>query len=193
MPSAVDDKERVDFRRTPMRRHIASVQWAAPIALMLAAAPSAFAAPELIPESEMELVLVGRTAPDFEAQQADGTPFRLSDTRGKPVLLTFWASWCGPCRAELPDLSTYQQAHPELAIYAVNVDRERRKADAFLRQVRFELPIVWDNNSEAMGQYDVLSMPTMFLLDANGTLKWTKTGYSRERGFTELDAALEAL
>ncbi len=174
-----------------MRRHvIACALWAAlPISIPSVAA----AAPELIPESEMELVLIGRTAPDFEALRADGTSFKLSETRGKPVLLTFWASWCGPCRAELPDLSEYQKSHPELSIFAVNVDRERRKADAFYRQVRFELPVVWDNSSEAMGQYDVLSMPTMFLLDANGTLKWKKVGYSREKGFAELDAALEAL
>jgi len=172
-----------------MRRTIASGLWAASFAV----APSAHAAPELIPEEAMANVLIGRTAPDFEAQQADGSPFTLSDTRGQPVLLTFWASWCGPCRAELPDLATYQKEHPELAVFAVNVDRERRQADVFLRQVPFDLPIVWDNNSEAMGQYDVLSMPTMFLLDANGTLKWRKTGYSRQNGFTELDAALEAL
>jgi cytochrome c biogenesis protein CcmG/thiol:disulfide interchange protein DsbE len=170
-----------------MRRVLAGL-WA-----VMALAQAALAAPELIPESEMELVLVGRTAPDFEAQQADGSPFRLSETRGKPVLLTFWASWCGPCRAELPDLSEYQKAHPELVVYAVNVDRERQRADGFLRQVRFELPIVWDNKAEAMGQYDVLSMPTMFLLDANGTVKWKKVGYAREKGFEELDAALEAL
>ena len=161
-------------------------------ALFGLAAP-AVAAPELIPEEAMELVLIGRTAPDFEAEAADGAPFKLSDTRGKPVLLTFWASWCGPCRAELPALSDYQQQHPELAIYAVNVDRDRRKADAFLRQVKFTLPIIWDNNSEAMGQYDVLSMPTMFLLDGNGTLKWRKTGYSKQNGLKELDAAMEAL
>ena len=153
----------------------------------------ALAAPELIPEEAMQNVLVGRTAPDFDAQQADGQAFKLSETRGKPVLLTFWASWCGPCRAELPDLSDYQKAHPELSIFAVNVDRERRKAEGFLRQVSFDLPIVWDTDSQAMGQYDVLSMPTMFLLDANGTLKWRKTGYSRANGFKELDAALEAL
>ena len=73
------------------------------------------------------------------------------------------------------------------------MDRDRRRAEAFLRQVPFELPIVWDNKAEAMGQYDVLSMPTMFLLDANGTLKFSKVGYSREKGFADLQAALEAL
>jgi len=171
-----------------MRRAIATGLWAA-----LVAAPPAQAAPELIPESAMELVLVGRTAPDFQAQRADGSPFQLSDTRGRPVLLTFWASWCGPCRAELPDLSEYAKAHPDLQVFAVNVDRDRRRAEGFLRKVPFDLPIVWDNKAEAMGQYDVLSMPTMFLLDGNGTLKWKKVGYSREKGFSALDAALEAL
>ncbi len=157
--------------------------------LLLVAA--ATAGPELIPEGDADLV--GRTAPSFEAVTLDGKAFDLDATRGKPVVLAFWASWCGPCRGELPELSKLQAERDDLAIYAVNVDRDRRKADAFLRQVQVDLPIVWDNQSMAMGQYDVLSMPTTFLLDAQGTVKLRKVGYSSAKGLTELLAALEAL
>lgn len=149
------------------------------------------AEPEMIPESGLDLV--GRTAPAFAAPLFDGEAFALESTRGKPVVLSFWASWCGPCRLELPALSELQKQRPDIAIYAVNVDRDRRKAEGFLKQVKVELPVVWDNESLAMGQYDVLSMPTMFLLDARGTVKLRKVGYSSEKGLAELEAALAGL
>lgn len=151
----------------------------------------ALAAPELIPETEADLV--GRTAPAFEAKTLDGEAFDLEATRGKPVILAFWASWCGPCRGELPALSQLQAERDDLAIYAVNVDRDRRKAEGFLRQVKVDLPIVWDNTSTAMGQYDVLSMPTVFVLDRQGTVKLRKVGYSEAKGLTEILAAVEGL
>jgi thiol-disulfide isomerase/thioredoxin len=159
--------------------------------MLLASVTLALAAPEMIPVEDVDLV--GRTAPEFTAVDDDGAPFALSDTRGKTVVLSFWASWCGPCRLELPALAALQKTRDDVVIYAVNVDRERKDAARFLSKVAFDLPIVWDNRAEALGQYDVLSMPTMFLLDAQGTVKWRKTGFSRENGLKELEAQLEAL
>jgi len=151
----------------------------------------ALAAPEMIPEKATDLL--GRTAPTFEAKTFDGQDFSLEALRGKTVVLSFWASWCSPCRQELPALSQLQQERDDVVIYAVNVDRQRPPAEKFLRQVSFDLPIVWDNASLAMGQYNVLSMPTMFLVDAQGTIKFRKTGFSREKGLAELIEALDAL
>ena len=151
----------------------------------------ALAAPEMIPEKATDLL--GRTAPTFEAKTFDGQDFSLEALRGKTVVLSFWASWCSPCRQELPALSQLQQERDDVVIYAVNVDRQRPPAEKFLRQVSFDLPIVWDNASLAMGQYNVLSMPTMFLVDAQGTIKFRKTGFSREKGMAELIEALDAL
>ena len=151
----------------------------------------ALAAPEMIPDTPLDLV--GRTAPEFTATSADGTEFHLESTRGKVTILSFWASWCGPCRLELPALSEFQKQHPEVVIYAVNVDRKKSSAQKFLNRVNFELPILWDNNAEALGQYEVLSMPTMFVLDAKGTVKWKKTGFSKKNGLKELEEQLGAL
>lgn len=151
----------------------------------------ALAAPEMIPEVDAEVV--GRTAPEIELQRLDGVPFSLQALRGKTVVLSFWASWCGPCRKELPALSELQKKRSDVVIYAVNVDRERAMAEAFLRQVQFELPIVWDNESLAMGQYNVMSMPTMFVIDSKGTVKWAKTGFSQEKGLVELEAILDGM
>lgn len=152
---------------------------------------AALAAPEMIPDTPLDLV--GRTAPDFTAQTQDGAEFKLESTRGKTVILSFWASWCGPCRQELPALDVLAKQRPDLAIYAVNVDRTQADAARFLQRVQFDLPIVWDNNAEALGQYDVMSMPTMFLVDGNGTVKWRKTGFSTQNGLKELEEQLGKL
>jgi thiol-disulfide isomerase/thioredoxin len=151
----------------------------------------ALAAPEMIPEEDSNLV--GRTAPEVEAPFLDGGSFTLSEQRGKPVILAFWASWCGPCRLELPALDALQKQRDDIAIFAVNVDREQAKAKAFLKQVPIDLPVVWDNQALALGAYQVLSMPTIFLVDKEGTLKLIKVGYSRERKLAELEAVLEGL
>jgi thiol-disulfide isomerase/thioredoxin len=158
--------------------------------LWLLLAQLAFAAPEMIPEEDTSLV--GRTAPEIEAPMMEGD-FRLSDYRGKPVVLSFWASWCGPCRQELPALDELQKSRPDIAVFAVNVDREKGKAMGFLKQVKIDLPIVWDHESIALGAYQVLSMPTVIVVDGKGTVKLVKVGYNRERKLSEIEAALKEL
>jgi thiol-disulfide isomerase/thioredoxin len=159
--------------------------------LATAAAQTPGAGPEMIPLDQIDLV--GRAAPPFELELMSGGTFSLEAQRGKPVILSFWASWCGPCRQELPALSQLQKERPDLAIFAINVDRTPADARRFLAQVQVDLPVVWDPNSLSLGQYDVLSMPTMFLLDRNLTVKFRKTGYSQENGLKELLAALEGV
>jgi thiol-disulfide isomerase/thioredoxin len=154
---------------------------------------TAFAAPEMIPEEDV--ALEGRTAPSFAMPLMEGGEFNLESERGKPVLLSFWASWCGPCRHELPDLTGLQKKWPNLSVITVNVDREKGPANAFLRKLEgdFDLPVVWDNEARAMGQYHVASMPTLVLIDDKGTVKFVKVGYSREKGFATLETELQKL
>ena len=158
---------------------------------LLTLATVALAAPEMIPDKQTDLV--GRTAPEFQAKTFEGDEFDLESLRGKTVVLSFWASWCTPCRLELPALAKLQKERDDVVIFAVNVDRQRPPAEKFLKQVHFELPVVWDNQSIAMGQYDVLSMPTMFVLDKQGTVKFRKTGFSKEKGLVELIGVLDGL
>ncbi len=156
--------------------------------LLLAWLGVASAEPEMIPEVQTEML--GRTAPDFQALDGKGAPFSLANTRGQPVVLSFWASWCSPCRKELPALAAFQKQHPEVLVLAVNVDRERPLAERFMKQTPFDLPIIWDNQAMALGQYNVLSMPTLFLLDRDGTIKLHKIGYGEAEGLTQLEQAL---
>jgi thiol-disulfide isomerase/thioredoxin len=151
----------------------------------------AHAGPRMIPEDSF--AVVGRTAPTMRLDTLDGEAFDLAAYRGKPVVLAFWASWCGPCRAELPELSRLAAARDDVHVFAVNVDRERRLAERFMQQVDFDLPVVWDNESRAMGELDVTGMPTTFVIDARGTVKWRKTGFSQEKRLSELTAVLDGL
>lgn len=159
---------------------------AAPPTPAPAAAPRG---PEMIPIEALDLL--NKPAPEFDLKTLDGGSFKLADQRGKPLVLSFWASWCGPCRQELPALSELQKQRSDVKIVAVNVDRDPKMAEKFLAQVKVELPIIWDPDSVALGQYEVLSMPTMFLLDKNLVVRFRKTGFSQERGLVELIAALD--
>lgn len=153
----------------------------------------ASAAPEMIPVEVFEAARstsAGADGSDVTLPTRDGGTFRVADHRGQPVVLSFWASWCGPCRAELPALSTWAAAHPDVRVVTVNVDRARPPADRFLQSVTFDLPVAYDPDAKQLGRFGVMSMPTMFLFDRSGRFAWSHTGYSAERGFTELDAAL---
>ena len=151
----------------------------------------ALAAPQMIP---LDVFEASGAAPidDFEIPRREGGTFALADHRGRPVVVTFWASWCGPCRLELPDLARWAGSHPEVEVLAVNIDRKRAAAETFLRQVAFDLPVAFDPDAVQLGRHGIESMPTMFLFDEQGALIWRHSGYSRAHGFADLDAALEA-
>ena len=161
------------------------------LALFLLLSTPALAGPEMIPLEVVEVI--GRTAPPIKLSTLDGRDFDLEAYRGKPVVLAFWASWCTPCRKELPALDAMAKRRDDVHVFAVNVDRVRGKAERFLRDVPVDMPVVWDNEAVVMGQLDVTSMPTTFVVDSQGTLKWSKTGFSTETGLTELEATLDGL
>ena len=147
------------------------------------------AEPERIPETA-NLTIVGQAAPLFSLPTLDGGQYALKDALGKPVVLAFWASWCGPCRAELPALSDMAAKRDDITVLTINVDKEKSKARKFLSGIRMDLPVLLDSDARLMGQLGVWTMPTSFVVDANGTLKFTKVGYSREKGLVEIEAAL---
>lgn len=159
--------------------------------LMMVVPLSAGAYPEMIPLEETSLI--GRAAPEVDLQTLSGEKFVLSEARGKPVVLAFWASWCGPCRKEMPELVKLQEARSDVRIVMVNVDRDVRDARRFLSQIGISAEnaeIALDNEAIALGAYGVLSMPTTFMIDGNGTVKFHKVGFSSEKGLAELEAAL---
>jgi thiol-disulfide isomerase/thioredoxin len=151
---------------------------------------ASLAGPEMIPLEIFEATTVPSSPNEMSLDLRDGGTFRMGDYRGKPIILAFWASWCSPCRRELPALDAFAIAHPEVYILAVNVDRERPDAETFLERVHFGLPVAFDPESRILGRYGVTSMPTMLLYDREGALQWQHSGYGEDKGFEELSSAL---
>ena len=147
------------------------------------------AAPEMIPLEALEIV--GHPAPQLQLPLRDGGTFDLSAQKGKVVVVSFFASWCGPCRAELPAMSELAKTRTDVTWVAVNVDRQRVDAEKFLKAVPVGLPVAFDNDSVALGDYLVMSMPTSFVIAPDGSVAYKKIGYSKEKGFDELVVAIE--
>ena len=125
--------------------------------------------------------LLGKSAPEVELQMVDGTKAALSRYRGKSaVLLVFWATWCLPCKAELAELPKLRAEFPEqeLAIVAINSDRDNRTARGFLKKHPLPFPVALDSNNQVASSFHVKSLPTTVLLDKNGTVVETWTGWS---------------
>lgn len=117
----------------------------------------------------------GFLAPDFSLADASGKLIRLSDLRGKPVLLNIWASWCGPCRAEMPAIQrVYQDYQPAgLEILAVNSTTQDtpQNALAFTRELGLTFPVLFDHQGEAAQQYHIQSLPSTFFIDDEGVIQ----------------------
>jgi len=123
---------------------------------------------------------VSTSAPDVVLQGPAGAPVRVSDYKGKVLLVDFWASWCVPCKASFPALDAiYREFQPKgLEVLAVNLDEQRRSADAFLAQHPHRMAVLFDPKGVAPEAFGVKGMPTSFLIDKTGAIRFTHTGYS---------------
>ena len=112
---------------------------------------------------------VGDTAPDFWLQLADGRYVRLSDLKGKPVVINFWATWCPPCRAEMPEF-VKTAADEDLVVLAVNVEEDRKAVEEFAAEFGMEMPVVLDSDGQLNQRYLVQGLPTTYFIDSQGKL-----------------------
>lgn len=114
----------------------------------------------------------GSPAPALAAARLDGAAFDLAAERGKLVLVDFWASWCEPCRRELPLLEALYQEHAAagLVVVGVSLDEQRGDAEAFLRNLPLTFPIVFDADRSLGKQWSPPRMPTVFLVERDGTI-----------------------
>ena len=114
-----------------------------------------------------------QTAPDFTVYDLEGDPHKLSDFRGKPVILNFWATWCGFCEAEMPDFEEkYQQYGDQIHFLMVDVTDGQQetveKASAFIAERGFTFPVYYDTAMEATASYGTGGLPVTYFLDAEG-------------------------
>ncbi|MCB1730505.1 MAG: TlpA family protein disulfide reductase, partial [Halieaceae bacterium] len=112
-------------------------------------------------------------------KSADGDNVRLSEYRGQVVLINFWASWCGPCRQEMPELDTIHQKYAGLGftVFGVNVEQDRAMADKVLRDIPVSFPILFDDANQVSELYGVDAMPVTVLVDRRGEIRYMHRGY----------------
>ncbi|MES9814295.1 MAG: TlpA family protein disulfide reductase [Candidatus Thiodiazotropha sp.] len=118
-------------------------------------------------------------APDFTLKSREGVNIKLSELRGQVVMVNFWASWCGPCRQEMPLLQQLFDRYQSLgfSLLGVNVDEDRAAADKMLRDVPVSFPILYDDRSKVSKQYQVKAMPSTFMVDRDGRIRYLHKGY----------------
>ena len=118
-------------------------------------------------------------APDFTLKSSNGENLRLSEYRGDVVLINFWASWCGPCRQEMPVLSELHDRYRALGftVLGVNVEADTAKAKKLLKDMPVRFPVVFDSDSVVSKQYDVVAMPSTVLVDRDGNMRYLHKGY----------------
>ena len=118
-------------------------------------------------------------AANFTLKDAEGNNIRLSEYRGQVVLINFWASWCGPCRQEMPHLDDLHQKYEALGftVFGVNVEQDRRMADKVLRDIPVTFPILFDDDNSVSRLYDVDAMPATVLVDRSGEIRFMHRGY----------------
>ncbi len=116
------------------------------------------------------LLKQGEAAPDFAMVLDDGRYLRLSDLQGKPVVLNFWATWCGPCRLEMPELVKAAGADPDLVVLAADVQEARSPVENFATEFKMNLPIVLDKDGKVRSLYRVPGLPTTYFIDKTGKI-----------------------
>ncbi|MFQ5636222.1 MAG: TlpA disulfide reductase family protein [Gammaproteobacteria bacterium] len=118
-------------------------------------------------------------APDFVLPDAHGTAVRLSDLKGQVVMINFWASWCGPCRQEMPLLEAIHRKYERLGftLLGVNVEENPADAQAWLADRPVSFPVLYDPANAVSKQYDVVAMPSTVLIDRRGRVRYLHHGY----------------
>jgi peroxiredoxin len=133
-------------------------------------------------------------APDFVLTDLDGNRHRLSDYLGQVVMINFWATWCPPCRAEMPSMQrAWEELEPEgIVMLGIDVGEDEETIFVFTANYPVEFPLLMDRDSKVIGQWPVRGLPTTFVIDPEGRIAYRAIG-GREWDDPELVAAIRAL
>jgi len=155
-----------------MKTFTASSIGTLPGALLLAAA-SWFATPA------MATIAPSASAPDFTLRTMDGPNLRLQEQRGRVVLINFWATWCGPCRQEMPHLSRLYDKYrgAGFVLLGVNVDDDAKRGADLATKMGLKFPVLLDTDKTVSRLYDLGTMPSSVLIDRDGRVRYVHSGY----------------
>ncbi|WP_108669279.1 redoxin domain-containing protein [Peribacillus acanthi] len=168
-----------------MKKIIASV------ALVLLVTVAMVQAMEQKKEDNAPGLKIGKDAPDFELQTLDGQKVALSDLKGKKVMLNFWATWCPPCKAEMPEMEEFQQQlSKDEVILAVNIDPQN-DVEGFIDSMGVTFPIALDEGGEVNKMYKILTIPTTYFIDSEGVIQEKFIGAMSLKDMKELMGNLE--
>lgn len=139
--------------------------------------------------------LEGQSAPDFVLKSSAGNNLRLSEYRGDVVMINFWATWCGPCRQEMPLLDDLYSRYERVGftLLGVNIDDDSRRAMKMIEELGVNFPVLFDDGKDVSKLYAVEAMPVTVLVDREGTVRHVHHGYKpgyEEKYLTEIRALL---
>jgi peroxiredoxin len=119
------------------------------------------------------------TAPDFTLKSLEGRNLRLAEQRGQVVLVNFWATWCGPCKQEMPHLNRLYDKYRAsgFVLLGVNVDEDLRQASGTAARFGLHFPVLLDTDKAVVRLYDLNSMPATVLIDRDGKVRYLHRGY----------------
>jgi peroxiredoxin len=124
-------------------------------------------------------VAPARGAPDFTLPTLGGPNLRLQEQRGRVVLVNFWATWCGPCRVEMPHLNRLYDKYRDagFVLLAVNIDEDPKTAASLAAKLGMRFPVLLDTDKKVSRLYDLSAMPSTMLIDRDGQVRYTHRGY----------------
>lgn len=119
---------------------------------------------------------IGNIAPSFTLKDLDGNEVSLGDYKGKKILLNFWASWCPPCRAEMPDMESFYQNYKDkgyvvIAVNAASTEKNSLDAPDFVKKNDLTFPVLVDEKGSINARYNVMSLPTSYFIDSDGVIR----------------------
>lgn len=139
--------------------------------------------------------LKGKPAPDFELTTLDGGTVKLSDQKGKVVLLDFWATWCPPCVAALPHVQKVatdkELAEKGLVVWAVNAGEQKAKIEAFLKKNNYTFTVPMDSKTTTLKAYGIEGIPTQIVVGKDGKIVHVGVGFAGEEGNKTLDQTIK--
>lgn len=123
--------------------------------------------------------LAGKAAPDFALKSSTGENLRLSEFRGDVVMINFWATWCGPCRQEMPLLDELYARYQRVGfnLLGVNIDDDSGRAMRMIEELGVKFPVLFDARKDVSKLYEVEAMPVTVLVDREGTVRFVHHGY----------------